>query len=128
MTPMRPSRIRGNDPHDKLAAIRGERVPDSFWYRQTRRCLVRGIRAHDGFAQNLYGQRPEFTRALNARAIMSNRVPDMNSPEEIPTVSGIQISQLNRLSASYWSDTLGTTYCDTRLAVRALQAATPHFT
>jgi hypothetical protein len=45
---------------------------------------VRGIRTHDGFAQDLYGQRPEFTRALNARAIMSNRVPNMNSPENFP--------------------------------------------
>ncbi|KAJ5176495.1 uncharacterized protein N7482_002372 [Penicillium canariense] len=84
MTPIRPSRLGLNESHDNLAAVRGERVPVNFSFQPTWRCLVRGIRTHDGFAQELYGQLPEFTRALNARAIMSNRVPDMNSPEDFP--------------------------------------------
>ncbi|CAG8894803.1 unnamed protein product [Penicillium egyptiacum] len=49
-----------------------------------RLCMVRGIRTHDGFAQELHGHLPEFTGALNARAIMSNRVPNMRSPDDFP--------------------------------------------
>ncbi|KAJ5151351.1 uncharacterized protein N7482_010603 [Penicillium canariense] len=70
---------------DYPAAIRGERVPVVMG-RIERLCVVRGIRHHDGFAQELYGnpEYPEITRALNARAIMSNRIPDMNGPEDFP--------------------------------------------
>lgn len=70
---------------DCLAAILGERVPEKI-YATTKLCLVRGIRYKDGFAGELSGipELPEITRALNARAIMSNRVPEMKSPEEFP--------------------------------------------
>lgn len=63
-----------------LAAIQGKRVPDDPTNQIARLCVVRGIRTHDGFAQELHGHLPEYTRALNARAIMSNRVPNMKSP------------------------------------------------
>ena len=46
--------------------------------------VLRGIRTYDGFAEELYGHLPEFTRARNARAKMSNRVSDMNAPEGFP--------------------------------------------
>ncbi|KAJ5113556.1 hypothetical protein N7456_002090 [Penicillium angulare] len=50
----------------------------------TRFCIIRGIRYHHGFAQELRGLAPEFTRALNARDIMSGIIPTISSPEEIP--------------------------------------------
>ncbi|KAL5362441.1 hypothetical protein BJX96DRAFT_153939 [Aspergillus floccosus] len=70
---------------DIPAAIRGERVPAVIG-KLGRLCVVRGVRHHDGFAQELYGnpEYPEITRALNARAIMSNRIPEMNDPEHFP--------------------------------------------
>ncbi|KAJ5803621.1 uncharacterized protein N7503_006071 [Penicillium pulvis] len=46
--------------------------------------VIRGIRHHDDFAHLLRGVVPEFTRALNARAIMSGVIPDMNDSPEIP--------------------------------------------
>ncbi len=48
----------------------------------TRLCVIRGIRHHAGFGEELHGSLPEFTRALNARRIMSGEVPDMTAPEE----------------------------------------------
>ncbi|KAL2811478.1 hypothetical protein BJX63DRAFT_398942 [Aspergillus granulosus] len=70
---------------DQVAALNGEAVPPSLLNSVTVCCVVRGIRHHDGFAQELHGnpERPMITRALNARAIMSNRVPLM-SPEHFP--------------------------------------------
>lgn len=67
---------------DCLAAIHGKRVPKVLGPETARICVVRGIRYHDGFATDLHGTAPEFTRALNARAIMSNRIPEMASYEE----------------------------------------------
>jgi hypothetical protein len=49
-----------------------------------RLCIIRGIRHHYGFAQELRGVTPEFTRALNARDIMSGVIPTISQPEEIP--------------------------------------------
>ena len=46
--------------------------------------VIRGIRHHDGFAHELRGVAPEFTRALNARAIMSGVIPEINDSSEIP--------------------------------------------
>jgi hypothetical protein len=71
---------------DCLAAIRGERVPFALGLPLIRLCVIRGIRYHTDFAKDLYGNLPEFTRALNARMIMSNVIPDMDdAPEdEIP--------------------------------------------
>ncbi|KAL2833016.1 hypothetical protein BDW59DRAFT_157155 [Aspergillus cavernicola] len=71
---------------DNAAAVRGERVPHIVSGRATLCCVVRGIRYHDGFASDLRGipELPELTRALNARAIMSNRIPKMHTPQEFP--------------------------------------------
>ncbi|KAJ5870984.1 hypothetical protein N7455_005925 [Penicillium solitum] len=85
MTSIPPSQLYGLDESGgNLAAIQGKRVPDNPTYQKARLCVVRGIRTHDGFAQELHGCLPEFTRALNARAIMSNRVPNMKSPDDFP--------------------------------------------
>lgn len=46
--------------------------------------VVLGIHTHDGFAQELHGYLPEYTHTLNARAIMSNRVPNMTSSDDFP--------------------------------------------
>lgn len=53
------------------------------WVR-TQVFVLRGIRTYDGFAEELYGHLLEFTRARNARAIMSNRIHDMNAQEGFP--------------------------------------------
>ncbi|KAM0420995.1 hypothetical protein ACHAPT_011238 [Fusarium lateritium] len=71
------------------AAIRGEAVPEEFPHDVTIRCSVSGIRHHDGFAEDLRGktQHPSVIRALNARAFMSNRLPETNppkSPDNLP--------------------------------------------
>ncbi|KUJ20369.1 uncharacterized protein LY89DRAFT_682112 [Mollisia scopiformis] len=67
------------------AAIRGEMVPVALGLELSRLCVIRGMRYHTGFAKELHGTLPEFTRALNARAIMSNTIPDMDgSLEETP--------------------------------------------
>jgi hypothetical protein len=62
---------------DFRSAIRGEKVPQFLGFQVTRNCVVRGIRYHPGFALDLQGSCGQFTRALNARAIMSNKIPDM---------------------------------------------------
>lgn len=74
---------------DCVAAMRGERVlseeadqmPDVMRFG-----VLRGIRHHHGFATELRTMscRPEYIRALNARAIMSNEIPDIDKPEHIP--------------------------------------------
>ncbi|KAL2818729.1 hypothetical protein BDW59DRAFT_181863 [Aspergillus cavernicola] len=73
---------------DCLAAIQCKRVPLDLSIHDTVAicCVVRGIRYHEGFAQELHGkpELPEVTRTLNARAIMSNTVPMMPSPEDFP--------------------------------------------
>ncbi|TQV90601.1 hypothetical protein IF1G_10753 [Cordyceps javanica] len=62
-------------------AIRGLAVPDALGRRVMRLCIIRGIRHHEDFARAPQTQAlrpwPEFARALNARAIMSNSIPDM---------------------------------------------------
>ncbi|RHZ52470.1 hypothetical protein CDV55_100117, partial [Aspergillus turcosus] len=47
-------------------------------------CVVRGIRYHPGFATELGGLLPKYTRALNARDIMSDYIPEMSGPDEFP--------------------------------------------
>jgi hypothetical protein len=78
---------------DYLGAIRGERVPRALGGELMRQYLVRGIRHQasisltERFAQELYGIHPLFSRAINARRVMSNRVdllPPILGPEEIP--------------------------------------------
>ena len=43
-----------------------------------------GIRYNPGFGHELRGVSSEFTRALNARSIMSNSVPEIDAPEDVP--------------------------------------------
>lgn len=66
------------------AAIHGEKIPHALGLPLTRNCIVRGIRYHSGFGEELRGTLPEFTRALNARSIMSNQIPLMSSEIEFP--------------------------------------------
>ncbi|OBT42109.1 hypothetical protein VE00_06516 [Pseudogymnoascus sp. WSF 3629] len=69
------------------AVIRGEKLPHALASPTTGLCIIRGIRYHPGLATELYSQGkeyPEFTRALNARSIMSGTIPDMNEPHEFP--------------------------------------------
>ncbi|KAG7417316.1 hypothetical protein Forpe1208_v003854 [Fusarium oxysporum f. sp. rapae] len=68
------------------AAIRGEAVPDDFPHELVYKCLVAGIRYHDGFAIELRGKslHRSLERAFNARDIMSNRIPEMEKPEDTP--------------------------------------------
>ena len=67
-----------------LAAIRGEKVPHALGQPLHIFCIVRGIRYHPGFGHELRGVLPIFTRALNARSIMSNVIPNLESPDEVP--------------------------------------------
>lgn len=74
------------------AAIRGENLPLAFGLPLTQLCIIRGIRYQkdaipDEFAKELYGAHPLFSRALNARRIMSDSLhllPDILTPEETP--------------------------------------------
>lgn len=69
---------------DLNTALRGERVPDALGLEVSHLCVIHGIRHHYGFAQELRGVRPEFTRALNASDIMIGIIPEMNQREDIP--------------------------------------------
>lgn len=73
------------------AALRGEKLPTNDPSRMahvTWLCVLRGIRHHDGFAAELLPGSAEqslaFARTLHARAIMSNRVPEISAVEEFP--------------------------------------------
>ncbi|CAG8903904.1 unnamed protein product [Penicillium egyptiacum] len=66
------------------AAIHGQHIPVALGYELTRLSVIRGIRHHHGFAQELRGVTPEFTRALNARDIMSGIIPTISKPDETP--------------------------------------------
>lgn len=73
------------------AALRGEKLPANDPSRMshvTGLCVLRGIRHHHGFASELLPgsaeQDPAFARALHARAIMSNKIPDISAAEEFP--------------------------------------------
>jgi hypothetical protein len=65
-------------------AIHGSRIPNTLGELVHRLCTIRGIRYHYGFAKELHGLSPEFTRALNARDIMSDIIPTISQPEEMP--------------------------------------------
>ncbi|KJZ69876.1 hypothetical protein HIM_10731 [Hirsutella minnesotensis 3608] len=71
-------------------AIRGIAVPRALGRELMRLCVVRGIRYHDAFAAlpelgELRRLVPEFARAINARTIMSNSIPEMSAAaEDIP--------------------------------------------
>ncbi|KAJ5564848.1 hypothetical protein N7513_001090 [Penicillium frequentans] len=64
-------------------AVHGSRIPKDLSESCHRLSTIRGIRHHYGFAQQLHGI-PEFTRALNARDIMSGIIPTISRPEETP--------------------------------------------
>lgn len=74
------------------AAIRGEALPENLWPRRERISVVRGIRHHLDFANRKSvkkicagsGQDAVFTRARNARLIMSNFVPDIGTDDVQP--------------------------------------------
>ncbi|KAH0363046.1 hypothetical protein KCU65_g7674, partial [Aureobasidium melanogenum] len=66
------------------AAIRGEKIPHALGLPLTRLCVVRGIRYNYGYGAELRGVLPQFTRALNARSIMSDHIPDMESEDDFP--------------------------------------------
>ena len=70
-----------------VAAMEGKRVPEnleSFWHR---RATIRGLRTSLEFAMSTAVMElcsgddiPEFSRARNARLIMSNMIPDLDNP------------------------------------------------
>ncbi|KAH7254220.1 uncharacterized protein BKA55DRAFT_510385 [Fusarium redolens] len=78
--------IRPLDLDELRAAIRGQSVPQNFLHELAYKCLVAGIRHHDGFALGVRGKslHQSIERAFNARDIMSGRVPEMEKPEDIP--------------------------------------------
>ncbi|KAM3536791.1 hypothetical protein ARSEF1564_010287 [Beauveria bassiana] len=74
---------------DAHHALRGVSVPVALGRRATRLCAIRGIRHHPAFARSPEAQAlrawPEFARALNARAIMSDCIPDMTGDgDDVP--------------------------------------------
>ncbi|KAK0649925.1 hypothetical protein B0T16DRAFT_457287 [Cercophora newfieldiana] len=78
---------------DALAALQGIKLPHGLARRVLRLCVIHGIRYHPSFADGAASvlraahERPEFARALNARAIMSGLVPDMDPegrPQDLP--------------------------------------------
>lgn len=74
------------DAAECTAAIRGAKIPLNLGLKVARLCTIRGIRYHPNFATELYSlsEHLEFTRALNARCIMSDDVPDMQNSENFP--------------------------------------------
>jgi hypothetical protein len=77
------------------AAFRGHRLPsnDLLRYPHVRQCVIAGIRRHLHFAKSKSTKKwcdenaddfPEFTRARNARLIMSGKVPKMDWEEFHP--------------------------------------------
>lgn len=66
------------------AAIRGEEIPYALGLPLTRLCVVCGIRYHPGFGEELRGIHPLFTRALNARSIMSGEIPVLDNENDFP--------------------------------------------
>ncbi|KAF3935662.1 hypothetical protein ABW19_dt0206503 [Dactylella cylindrospora] len=85
--PPRPPREKQNygSPRDqRIAAVKGQRIPQNIEPPAHRACLIRGIRYHPNFAFELYGTAPDLDRAINARKIMSNEIPTMEGPDVMP--------------------------------------------
>ncbi|GFF30323.1 hypothetical protein IFM58399_02544 [Aspergillus lentulus] len=77
------------DLSEARGALRGKAVPVALGRRITRLCVIRGIRYHEQFAKHpdleqLRQYVPEVSRALNARAIMSNKIPSMPEARDRP--------------------------------------------
>jgi hypothetical protein len=66
------------------AAIRGEKIPYALGLPLTRHCIVRGIRYHHGFGEELRGVLLVFTCASNARSVISDQTPSMSNESEFP--------------------------------------------
>ena len=66
------------------AAINGVQVPEFLGLQLHRLCTIRGIRYHRGFGEDLRDIHPAFARALNARALMSDSIPNLDDPALIP--------------------------------------------
>ncbi|OJJ08845.1 hypothetical protein ASPVEDRAFT_418764 [Aspergillus versicolor CBS 583.65] len=64
------------------SAINGEAIPVKLGGCHLF-CVIRGIRYHHGFGTELRG-RKVINRALNARSIMSNIIPDMTAHDDMP--------------------------------------------
>jgi hypothetical protein len=77
-----------------LPALRGEKVPVpaadvGTLSHVVKLCILRGIRHRHGFATELRDAAPDhasFRRTLNARAIMSNVIPDMDMADDASSV------------------------------------------
>ncbi|KAM7182802.1 hypothetical protein V8F33_014009 [Rhypophila sp. PSN 637] len=67
-----------------IAAMQGLRVPHELGSPLMQYCLIRGMRYHEGFGEELRLAKPAFSRAWNARCIMSNTIPDITDPKHIP--------------------------------------------
>ena len=65
-------------------ALSGEQIPRALGHKVTQACVIRGMGFHPGYATELRGTLPIFIRALNARQIMSDVIPDMSQPEDFP--------------------------------------------
>ncbi|KAK4205954.1 hypothetical protein QBC37DRAFT_329547 [Rhypophila decipiens] len=77
----------GNESVDReacIAAMQGLRVPHALGSPLMHYCLIRGMRYHCGFGEEIRLATPAFSRAWNARCIMSNTIPDITDPEHIP--------------------------------------------
>jgi len=69
----------------RVQAMRGKRVPDNVENQKNQLAIIRGIRHHSEFATELHsGPNIKYTRALNARSIMSNVIPCMDAADELP--------------------------------------------
>ncbi|KAK4503316.1 hypothetical protein PRZ48_006744 [Zasmidium cellare] len=70
---------------DCVLAIKGEKIPSALGPLAHRLCLIRGIRYHANFGEELRGLLPEFTRSLNASRIMNDSLPpQMSSEDDMP--------------------------------------------
>ncbi|EED18086.1 conserved hypothetical protein [Talaromyces stipitatus ATCC 10500] len=70
-------------------ALRGKAVPTVLEHRITRLCVIRGIRYHEQFAEDSELEQfrqyvPEVSRALTARAVMSNKIPSIPEARDRP--------------------------------------------
>ncbi|KAM7214716.1 hypothetical protein V8F06_009881 [Rhypophila decipiens] len=77
----------GNESVDReacIAAMQGLRVSHALGSPLMHYCLIRGMRYHCGFGEEIRLATPAFSRAWNARCIMSNTIPDITDPEHIP--------------------------------------------
>ncbi|KLU91338.1 hypothetical protein MAPG_09859 [Magnaporthiopsis poae ATCC 64411] len=90
------TRRRGGEAEedDCRSALRGERLPanmrDTLHFTLCKQlCVLKGIRHHPGFGSELRDAAltagiSVLVRALNARAIMSNQIPDMDDRAHVP--------------------------------------------